>query len=86
MSLAAPVLGFRPRDGFPQHGAFAKPTSVQVAHSSRNRARNLWNYSKIYFRNFKKITLTRCVSSDKVCLGRCSSCDFEHRQMSDGWG
>ena len=58
MSLAAPVLGFRPRDGFPQHGAFAKPTSVQVAHSSRNRARNLWNYSKIYFRNFKKITLT----------------------------
>src|SRR2546425_11249772 len=24
--------------------------------------------------------------SRKLCLGRCGSCNFEHRQMTDGWG
>src|SRR5215813_3572063 len=26
------------------------------------------------------------ICSGKLCLGRCGSCDLEHRQMDDGWG
>jgi len=30
--------------------------------------------------------LTSVLRSGKFILGRCGSCDFEHRQMNDGWG
>jgi len=40
---------------------------------------------KFKFSNRKKL-LTSYLCSGKVCLGRCGSCEFERRQMTDGWG
>jgi hypothetical protein len=42
--------------------------------------------SKILFQKNLKIPLTSEFVFGKVRLGRCGSCDFEHRQMDDGWG
>jgi hypothetical protein len=41
---------------------------------------------KIFFQKNQKIVLTSAFVFGKVFLGRCGSCDFEHRQMDDGWG
>src|SRR6266566_9165494 len=38
------------------------------------------------YRHMKKFLLTEQLCSGKLRLGRCGSCEFEHRQMTDGWG
>ena len=74
------------RSRYPQRHARLKPSSDLTAHGAECLTIGFLNSEKIYFKKSEKFRLTRRKCSGKLCLGRCGSCEFEHRQMDDGWG